>query len=80
MSIGDAILATLVVVLGGAGTYFMLPHRHGSARPLREYGAGATAASVALLFFLYFLSPPGPVLATVVLLFLQRGGNHLLLS
>jgi NADH-quinone oxidoreductase subunit J len=69
MSIGDAILATLVVVLGGVGTYFMLPHRHGTARPLREYGAGATAASVALLFFLYFLSPPGPWLPTVFFYF-----------
>ena len=69
MSIGDAILATLVIVLGGAGTYLMLPHRHGTARPLREYGAGATASSVALLVFLYFFSPPGPVLATAFFYF-----------
>ena len=65
MSIADAILASLVVILGGLGIFFMLPHRHGTARPLREYGAGATAASVARAVFLYFLSPPGPVLASI---------------
>ena len=46
MSIGDAILAALVVSLGGSGTYLMLPHRHGIARPRRVYGAGAIAASL----------------------------------
>jgi NADH-quinone oxidoreductase subunit J len=65
MSTGDAMLATMVVVLGAAGTFLMLPHRHGAARPIREYGAGAITASVALLLFMFFLSPPGPVLATV---------------
>jgi len=65
MTIGDAILATLVVVLGAAGTFFMLPHRHGTPRPGREYGAGAISASLGLLLFLGFSSPPGPVLATV---------------
>jgi NADH-quinone oxidoreductase subunit J len=65
MSIGDAILATLVVVLGGAGTFLMLPHRHGTARPRSEYGAGAISASVALLLFVLFWSPPGPFLATL---------------
>jgi len=61
----DAILAVLVVVLGAAGTFFMLPHRHGTARPRREYGAGAVAASLGLLVFLSFWSPPGPFLPTV---------------
>jgi NADH-quinone oxidoreductase subunit J len=65
MSIGDAILATLIVVLGGAGTFFMLPHRHGTARPRSEYGAGAISASVALLLLVFFWSPPGPFLATI---------------
>ncbi|MFI5460479.1 MAG: NADH-quinone oxidoreductase subunit J [Isosphaerales bacterium] len=65
MTIGDAILATLVVVLGAAGTFLMLPHRHGTARPQREYGAGAISASLGLLVFLSFWSPPGPVLPTV---------------
>ena len=61
----DAILAAIVVVLGAAGTFFMLPHRHGTARPLREYGAGAVAASLSLLVFFSFWSPPGPFLPTV---------------
>jgi NADH-quinone oxidoreductase subunit J len=65
MSLGDAIMATLVVVLGATGTYLMLPHKHGTARPLRQYGAGAIAAGVGLLLFLFFLSPPGPFLATL---------------
>jgi NADH-quinone oxidoreductase subunit J len=65
MSLGDAILATLVVVLGASGTYLMLPHRHGTPRPRREYGAGAIAASLGLLVFLSFWSPPGPVLPTL---------------
>ena len=61
MSIGDAILATLVVVLGAAGTFLMLPHRHGTARPRREYGAGAIAASLGLLLFVMLLEPARPV-------------------
>ncbi len=43
----------------------MLPHRHGTARPWSEYGAGAISASVALLLFVFFWSPPGPFLATI---------------
>ena len=65
MSIGDVILAALVVVLGAAGTYLLLPHRHGTARPRGVHGAGAIAAGLALLVFLMFWSPPGPFLATV---------------
>ncbi len=52
-------------MLGGAGTFLMLPHRHGTARPRSEYGAGAISASVALLLFVFFWSPPGPFLATI---------------
>jgi len=62
MSIGASILATLVVVLGAAGTFLMLPHRHGTARPRREYGAGTIAAALGLLVFLSFWSPPAPFL------------------
>jgi NADH-quinone oxidoreductase subunit J len=65
MSIGDAILAALAVVPGAGGTYLMLPHRHGTVRPGREYAAGAIAASVGLLVFLFCCSPPGPFLATI---------------
>jgi NADH-quinone oxidoreductase subunit J len=65
MSLGDVILATLVVALGGVGTFFMLPHKHGTARPQFEYGAGAVSTSVGLLLFVSFWSPPGPFLATI---------------
>jgi NADH-quinone oxidoreductase subunit J len=64
MSIGDAILAAIVVVLGGAGTFLMLPHRHGTARPRREYTAGAIAAGLGLFLFMTFWTAPGPFLAT----------------
>jgi NADH-quinone oxidoreductase subunit J len=65
MTIGDAILATFVVVLGAAGTYLLLPHQHGGARPRRVHGAGAITASLGLLAFLLFWTPPGPLVATV---------------
>ena len=58
MTTGDVILAVLVVVLGAAGTFLMLPHRHGAARPRRLHAAGALTASVGLLLFLFFWKPP----------------------
>jgi NADH-quinone oxidoreductase subunit J len=58
MTTGDMILAVLVVVLGAAGTFLMLPHRHGAARPRRLHAAGALAASLGLLLFLFFWKPP----------------------
>jgi NADH-quinone oxidoreductase subunit J len=61
MTTGDAILAFLVVVLGAAGTFLMLPHRHGEARPRRLHAAGALAASLGLLLFLFFWKPPAEV-------------------
>ena len=57
MTTGDVILAVLVVVLGAAGTFLMLPHRHGAARPRRVHAAGALAASLGLLLFLFFWKP-----------------------
>jgi NADH-quinone oxidoreductase subunit J len=65
MSIGDAILAALVVALGATGTYLMLPHRHGATRPRTVHAAGAVAAGLALLIFVTSWSPPGPWLPTV---------------
>jgi NADH-quinone oxidoreductase subunit J len=59
------ILTTLVVVLGAAGTFLMLPHRHEGPRPGKAYLAGAIAASLGMLFFLGFTSPPGPLIATL---------------
>jgi NADH-quinone oxidoreductase subunit J len=59
MTTGDMILAFLVVVLGAAGTFLMLPHRHGRATPRRLHAAGALSAALALLLFLFFWKPPG---------------------
>src|SRR5262249_38727214 len=58
MTTGNGFLALLVVVLGAAGTFLMLPHRHGEARPRRLHAAGALSASLGLLLFLSFWKPP----------------------
>jgi NADH-quinone oxidoreductase subunit J len=63
MTTGDAILAALVVVLGAAGTFLMLPHKHGAARPRRLHAAGALAAGLGLLLYLFFWKPPGELVA-----------------
>src|SRR5262245_13890795 len=63
MTTGDAALALLVVALGAAGTFLMLPHRHGDARPRRLHAAGALCASLGLLLFLFFWKPPGEVIS-----------------
>ncbi len=66
-AIGEMLIPALVVGLGAIGTYLMLPHRHGVARPRVLFGAGAVAAGLGLLGFVAFWSPPGPVLPTVFL-------------
>jgi len=65
LSIVDAILAFLIVALGGCGTYLMLPHRHGTARPRNLERAGAIAAGLGLLIFVTLWRPPGPFLAAL---------------
>ncbi len=65
MSIVDAILAFLIVALGGCGTFLMLPHRHGTARPHKLRRFGAISAGMGLLLFVTLWRPPGPFLATV---------------
>jgi NADH-quinone oxidoreductase subunit J len=63
MSTGQVILATLVVLLGAGGSYLLLPHRHGTTRTRTVHAAGAVLASLGLLGFLTFWSPPGPFLS-----------------
>jgi len=63
MSTGQVILATLVILLGAGGSYLLLPHRHGATRSRNVHAAGAVLASLALLGFLTFFSPPSPFLA-----------------
>ena len=65
--ITNTILAAVVVVLGGIGTYLMLPHRHGVTRPRTVFGAGMASAGLALLVFLTFWSSPAAFLPTVFL-------------
>ena len=63
MSTGQVILATLVILLGAGGSYLLLPHRHGTTRSRNVHACGAVLASLALLGFLTFFSPPSPFLA-----------------
>ncbi|MGO9468999.1 MAG: NADH-quinone oxidoreductase subunit J [Isosphaeraceae bacterium] len=65
MSIVDAILAFLIVALGGCGTFLILPHRHGTARPRKLRRFGAISAGLGLLLFVTLWQTPGPFLATV---------------
>jgi NADH-quinone oxidoreductase subunit J len=59
----DLYLAIAVVVLGAIGTYLLLPHRHGSAKPVRVHAAGGALAGLALLLFALFWTPPQPFLS-----------------
>ncbi len=63
MTTADVILAAFVVLFGAAGTYLLLPHKHGAARPRRLHAAGAVSASLGLLLFLVFWKPPGEPIA-----------------
>ena len=76
MSIGDMILAAVVVVLGAAGTYLMLPHRHGLARPRPIFGAGAVAAGLATAGVPDLLEPARPVPGDRVPLRLRHDGDR----
>jgi NADH-quinone oxidoreductase subunit J len=58
----DLVLSIVVVVLGASGSYLLLPHRFGAAKPARVHAAGGVLAGLALLAFLLFWKPPGPFL------------------
>lgn len=59
---GDVLLSLLIVVLGGVGTWLMLPHGHGTAKPRSIHAAGAALVALAILLLLGFVTPPGPFL------------------
>ena len=61
MSITDMILAAIVVGARRVGTYLMLPHKHGLARPRAVHGAGAVAAGLGAAGVPGVLEPAGPV-------------------
>lgn len=56
----DLILACLIAVFGGIGTYLLLPHSHGKRKPRNVHAIGAGLGGLALLLFILFLTPPGP--------------------
>jgi len=58
-------LAAAFIILGAAGTYLLLPHRHGRSTPRRIHGAGALLAGLAVLLLLPQLTPPGPFLSSL---------------
>ncbi len=61
----DLILAIAVIVLGATGTYLMLPHRHGSAKPRRVHLIGAVLAGLALLLFATFWRAPASAISSL---------------
>jgi NADH-quinone oxidoreductase subunit J len=61
----DLYLAVAVVVFGAAGTYLLLPHRHGSAKPARVHAAGGALVALGVLLFALFWTPPHPFLSSL---------------
>ncbi|MDG3002817.1 NADH-quinone oxidoreductase subunit J family protein [Paludisphaera mucosa] len=58
MTNGSFILATIGILLGATGTYLLLPHRRGEAKPRTLYILGGTFAGLGLIGFLLLLTPP----------------------
>ncbi|QEH33750.1 NADH-quinone oxidoreductase subunit J [Aquisphaera giovannonii] len=59
MTTVEIVFATLYIALGAAGSYLLLPHRHGKARPRVLHLAGAFFAAAALFGFVTMWSLPG---------------------
>jgi NADH-quinone oxidoreductase subunit J len=55
--------AILVVVLGAAGTYLLLPHGHPRGKPLRVHAVGGLLLGLSILLLAGFWHPAGPALA-----------------
>jgi NADH-quinone oxidoreductase subunit J len=62
---GDELLSILVVGLGGVGTWMLLPHGHGTAKPRSVHVAGGVLVGLAILLLLGFFTPPGPFLESL---------------
>lgn len=55
---------TVTVMLGALGTFFLLPHRHGAAKPGKVHVVGAALAALGFLgLLLGYLRPPEPMLS-----------------
>jgi NADH-quinone oxidoreductase subunit J len=61
----DLYLSAAVIILGAAGMYLLLPHRHGWAKPKSAHAAGGGMMAAAVLLFALFWAPPGPLLTTL---------------
>jgi NADH-quinone oxidoreductase subunit J len=62
----ELVLAMAVVILGAAGTYLLLPHRHGTAKPKRVHAAGGGLVGLSILLFaLFWRAPAGPSLSSL---------------
>ena len=64
MNLAD-LFTLLFVALGGTGTFLLLPHRHGAAKPKTLHIAGAVSAGLAILGFLLSWTAPDEFLAAV---------------
>src|SRR5215472_9753820 len=61
----DFFLSLSVVVFGASGTYLLLPHRVGAAKPRSVHVAGGVITGIAILALLLFWKPPGAFLASL---------------
>lgn len=55
----DLLLATTVVLLGGIGTWLLLPHRHGKVKSRTTQAFGTVLSILALFLMAGFYTPPG---------------------
>lgn len=67
ISTRDLALAIAVILLGGVGTYLLLPHRLGSARSRPLNILGGVLAVLAVALFALFWKPPGELVSGLFL-------------
>jgi NADH-quinone oxidoreductase subunit J len=58
----DLVLASIVILLGGVGTWLLLPHRHGKVKSRSTQALGTVLAVLALFVMGGFYTPPGAFL------------------
>ncbi|HEU5115825.1 MAG TPA: NADH-quinone oxidoreductase subunit J, partial [Isosphaeraceae bacterium] len=65
MTQGTLIFLTVAVALLGAGTFLLLPHRHGKVRPRTWHYAGAALAAVGVLLMAALWEAPSNIFAAL---------------
>jgi NADH-quinone oxidoreductase subunit J len=58
----DVMLASVVIVMGGFGTWLLLPHRHGHVKSRTTQAIGTLLSIIALFLMGFFYTPPGAFL------------------